>query len=75
MENVQFDEGDQVTSFASRKTSGDPTISTMSRIFIKTGLAKNPKQVQNLMIGIIVVCILITIYALTSVFAPGLLPI
>jgi hypothetical protein len=69
MENVQFEEGQNMNSF---ETARSVRTSALTRLFIKIGLAKDQKQADTAMIVITVLCVLITVYFIISTFFPTL---
>lgn len=70
MENVQFDEEIAARPF---DTNQEKKLSLLTRLFIKTGLAKDQRQANNTMILISIICLLLMSYFIVSTFFPNLL--
>lgn len=71
MPNVQFDETD--SGITSRKVFGEPAVPGMVNLLTKAGLVKDKKNAKLILIGIILVCLGITVYLL-SYSIPKLFP-
>ena len=64
MTNVQFEEEQQM--FTSRRILGGAVMPGMVKMLIKTGLVKDSSQAKYILVGVVVVCILITVFVLYS---------
>lgn len=70
MEKVQFEEGLESNSYNSNRA---PKTGSLTRFFIKLGLAKDQKQANVVMLILSFTCLFIMFYFLISTFYPNLL--
>jgi len=67
MSDVQFDEN--LNAFTSRRILGEEVVPGMTKLLLKTGVIKNSKQAEYILIGTIVACLLLTGFVLYRNFA------
>jgi hypothetical protein len=72
MEGVEFDEPQQGYSFGGQRTN-EPKLGTVTRFFIKLGLAKDQRGADKIMIIVSIISLLLMTYFLISTYAPNLL--
>ena len=61
MSEIQFDEDNDLrSSFKSRTILGAPSTPRMVQVLLKTGLVKDEKKAGNLLLGIAVLCFILS---------------
>ena len=65
MENVQFEEDQNISSFRSRTVLGTPTTPKMVRFLVKIGFAKNDESAGRLLL---IATVLIFLLAVTQLY-------
>jgi hypothetical protein len=69
MDNVQFDENLQVKSYNMNRQDKTGSI---TKLFMKLGLAKDQKQENSAMLVIVILCLLLMTYFLISTYDPSM---